>query len=70
MRYGDIYLASIWYYCKNSPNADDRDQRLDMFARFVGLYPERLSYNIFETYVHLLRATGLAVHAFFACNMK
>ena len=61
-----MYLASINSYCKE----DDTDQKIELFARFVGLYPERLSYSVFENYVTMIKASGLPVHVFFATQLK
>lgn len=49
-KYYEIYLATIETYAKDDP-------RIELFRKFLGMSKTKYSYNIFESYIKLIRAT-------------
>jgi len=52
-RYCEVYLLSL-------ERLKGKDQRIDIFRKFVGLDPDRLPYYILDGYIRLLKVGGVA----------
>lgn len=68
-KYCDLYLASVMFH-RNTKVESLKDQRIDLFARFVGVAPDRLPYSIYEKYMYMIKGVSVSLTSLFQCNLN
>ena len=68
-KYCELYLTSTMFH-KNVKNEALKDQRIDLFARFVGVAHDRLPYSIFEKYMYMIKGTSMNINNLFQVNLN